>query len=263
MEDPVPIQSRQGIQPAGLGGQLGQLRPQPLGPGDVFDAKIERIAKSPRGGIVRAGPLRHDGGGRTERIDEHHAGPQSGRPLGQPPQVGQVADAPALPRPRAVKLHGPAPARLAGFDAPPGRDDDPRPPIAGRGIEVVIAQRQDRPGASRRRAAASRPPGRVVPAWARARPCRHGSRGPPRVPAARDWPRGRPWHPGSPRGYRRGSPPSGNRVRGRRRRPRRDVRHARQIAYGAFGSGMDQIWSAARCQQRSAVLDRGLPIDID
>ncbi len=142
VEDPVPVQARQGIQPAGLGGQLGELRPQPLAPRDIFDAKIERIAKSPRGGIVGAGPLGHDGGGRTERIDLHHAGPQSGRPLGQPPQVGQVADAPALPRPRAVKLHGPAPARLAGFDAPPRRDDDPRLPIAGRGIEVVIAQRQ-------------------------------------------------------------------------------------------------------------------------
>ena len=105
----------QSAHPASLG-QIGIF-------GDRFDPKIERVDETPRCRQVRRRLHRDRGGGRVQGIDQQViSAVPSCRPYRQISQIGEIADAPRLPGPHAVKLRGQAPGAAS---AQPLRQPEP------------------------------------------------------------------------------------------------------------------------------------------
>src|SRR5205807_9094258 len=105
----------------------------------LFDAQVDWIAVAAARRKVGTRLLRHDRKRGVQRVDEHGARAElGGRPMREPAQVGEVADAPALRRADGVELGGPAP------DAKPLRqmtgrraDDNPDGLAPAAWVEIV------------------------------------------------------------------------------------------------------------------------------
>ena len=106
--DRVALDQRFAIEGPSLARPLGEPG-QLTHPRELADAEEQRIAKQPARGKVRTGLLRHQRRRRRERVDHRDPRPLGLRPLPEPSEIVEVADAPALSRPRGVELNRPAP----------------------------------------------------------------------------------------------------------------------------------------------------------
>ena len=81
-----------------------------------FNTQVEWAKEPAAAGIVRARLLRNDWGRGGDRVDQHQAGALAFRPLGQAPQIGQIAKPPACLRASGIKLsaHPKAPRAATG-----------------------------------------------------------------------------------------------------------------------------------------------------
>src|SRR5205085_6673881 len=94
-------------QPAGVeraAGAGGAVDVDPSGIGHGLDSDGEDVPKPATAGVIGARVLRHYRRGRVERIDEHKACSVVACPPGQPVEVHEVADAPAVVRAGSVEL---------------------------------------------------------------------------------------------------------------------------------------------------------------
>ncbi len=141
-EDCVAVDVSIGLQGPARGRQVGQPVAQPLGPRHLFHAEVDGIAEPSAAGIVGAGGLGNHWRRCAEGIEHEQIGLQAGRPGGQPPQVGQVADAPAFRRPGGIELRDPAPLPPLRRQALARAHNHPRGPLPALREEIVVAQGQ-------------------------------------------------------------------------------------------------------------------------
>jgi hypothetical protein len=108
--------------------------------GHVLDAEVDRVQEAPARRVVRRWLLRERRSRRVERAHGDDARAAPGRPLGEPAEIGQVADAPRLARTRRVQLQRPAPrAQALRQVAAAGADDQARRRTTVERRQLVVA----------------------------------------------------------------------------------------------------------------------------
>ena len=113
------------IDPIGVEGPPGRRgrsrSTSPVAPGHLVEPEVDRDSGSSGWTGSRGWAARSPGMRGVERVEQGHARPQPLRPAGQPPEVGQVADPPALLR-SGRRTAGPPSPRSTG---PGGRGQRP------------------------------------------------------------------------------------------------------------------------------------------
>jgi len=93
--------------------------------GCFFDAQIEWIHEAAARRVIRARLLRAQRQRRRQRVDEDRARAEACRPSAEPPQIGEITDAPRFRGARGIQLHGPTPCAARGNGASRGAHDQP------------------------------------------------------------------------------------------------------------------------------------------
>ncbi len=145
-EHGIAVNPALGGESAALSGEPLHVEPRLRRPGHLLHSEIERVPIAAAGRKVWARLLPHERERRVKGVQDDRAGPQlARRPGGEPSKVGEVADAPAFPRPQRVELGRPAPhPEPVRKMAPRWRDDESRrSPIVER-PQLVVSEREIR-----------------------------------------------------------------------------------------------------------------------